>query len=241
MTDTFTIPDAAPAPEPVSIADAEPGTDPEAPYGRFANGKPRKAPAPKKPARTAPAPKASSGPRPPKRQQQADFRPIVRKGFGFAVMGLVALSGGGRNRAFLADAATVQAATEDGARVVNDFAQDNPALARLLTQTAPAVPYLELASFIFGLGTQLAANHGVRLPLPGGTVADPEQLANAMEQQLHGMAEANAARAAAEEREAEWIQREGAAVSRLVREGRRGGPHDTPADHTPADHGFAAV
>jgi hypothetical protein len=229
MTDTFTIPDTAPAPEPVTIADAEPGTDPEAPYGRFANGKPRKAPAPKRAARQAPAPKPSAGPRPPKAKGAPDFRPMVEQTMGMISMGLVAMSGGGRNRAFLADAAAVQMAAPEGARVVNDLAKLNPGLARALEQTAPAVPYMQLGTFLFGLGAQLAANHGVRLPIPGAQVQDPEHLAMGMEQQLRGMAEQQQAEAEAAQREAQWL--------REVRE-KTEGRDDANA---PADHGFAAA
>ena len=243
MSDTFEIPDTIPAPEPVTIADPEPASvDPEAPYGRFANGKPRKAPPTKKSAapKAVPAPKANA-PRAPK-AKATDYRPVVEKGLGLLSMALIGLSKGGRNRAFLADAATVQMHAAQGARVVNDLAQINPALARALQTSAPAVPYLELGTFLFGLGAQLAANHGVRLPVPGVEVEDPEQLAMGMEQQIGAAATAVRAQEERDRQEAEWARQEAPNIERLIKEGRRGGPFDSPADHAPVpEHGFAAV
>jgi hypothetical protein len=176
MPDTFEIPSEAVAPEPVTIALDTP-TDPEAPYGRFENGKPRKTPP--KPKKQAAAPKATA-PRASTKKAGADFRPVVKQGMQMLAMGLAGL--GRRNRAFLADAATLQIAADDGAKVVNDMAAINPAIERLLTTSAPAVPYIAAANFFFQLTVQIAANHGKALP--GMQAEDPEQLAAAMEQQM---------------------------------------------------------
>lgn len=178
MPDTFEIPTADVATEPVTIA-PDATADPEAPYGRFASGRPRKSPPKSKGTRQAAAPKASA-PRASKKAGPADFRPVVEQGLQMLALGLAGL--GRRNRAFLADAATLQIAAKQGGQVLNDVAAINPTIERMLTTSAPAVPYIAAANFVFQLGVQFAANHGKALP--GLSVEDPEQLAAAMEQQL---------------------------------------------------------
>lgn len=180
--DVFTIPDQqAPAPEAVTIAADTSAVDPEAPYGRFANGKPRKSPQPKKQPRAAAAPKAST-PRTPKKAPAADFRAVIQEGMSLLSVPLMGL--GRMNRAFLADAAALQMNAEPVAHALNECAKINPTIARLLSTSAPAVPYVLLGSALFNLGVQIAANHGKAVPVPGVQVHDPGQLADAMEAQM---------------------------------------------------------
>ena len=182
---TFAIPDEMAAPEPVTFSDA-PAVDPDAPYGRLTNGRPRKT-APrgskKDPAAPKPAPAPKPGPpRVKKSAPPADFRPVVAEVvnlLGVALMGI-----GRKNRAFLADAATVQMHAPELAHAVNEVAKINPVIARALSTTAPAVPYVLLGSALFNMGVQLAANHGRRISAPGVTVHDPNELAAAMEAQM---------------------------------------------------------
>lgn len=201
---TFTIPDET-TPGPVTIADA-PAADPEAPYGRLRNGRARKTP-PKRGPRASAGPKASSGPaapkattpRKPKPSATPDFRPVLRETVGVASALLMGL--GRVNRAFLADAAAVQLHAEPVVEAVNEVAKINEGVARLLSMSAPAVPYVMLGGALFQMGAQIAANHGVRIPLPGavgGQVQDPSVLADAMEQQMMAAAAAAQAQASPE-------------------------------------------
>lgn len=165
--------------------------DPEAPYGRFKNGKPRKAPVGSKPGRGGgpKAPRAAAAPRPrstsssaPRRAAQPDFRSVVAEAMSLASIPLMGM--GRVNRAFLADAAAVQIAAEPFSHAVNEVAKINPGVARVLSSTAPAFPYVLLGSALFNLGAQIMANHGKHLPIPGVAIADPESLAQGIEAQM---------------------------------------------------------
>jgi hypothetical protein len=175
---------------PVTIEAPEPqtGPDPEAPYGRFGNGRPRKSPpGGKKPRapRAAPAPKPrprSSAGGAPRKAAAPDFRAVVQEGI--ALLSIPLMGMGRMNRAFLADAAALQLNAEPLAHALNEVARINPGVSRLLSTTAPAVPYVLLGSALFNLGAQIAANHGRNIPLPGVTVVSPEDLAAGVEAQM---------------------------------------------------------
>lgn len=241
-TNTFTIPDTMPAPEPVTFSDAVPG-DPDAPYGRLANGKPRKTPPKAKAAasgpKTAPAPKPGPPKAPGGARKAVDYKPVVRKAADTLSLLLIAAAGRTKSRAFLADAATVQLRKEDTARVVSDMAQLNPALARALAASAPAVPYIEAGALLLGLAAQFAANHGLALPpLPGLAVENPEHLAAGMESQLRTQAtqtEAEAQMQARADADAEFM-----AEAQAYEEWRRVERDAVNApDGAAADAGFA--
>lgn len=217
MPDTFTVPDEMPAAEPVDIGPAEP-VDPEAPYGRLQNGKPRKTPPkPRTAPKAAAAPKAGA-PRAPKKPAPTDFRPVIEQGVSLLSVALMGL--GRSNRAFLADAATLQMNAPEVAHAVNEVAQINPAVRRMLTTTAPALPYVLLGSALFNMGVQIAANHGVALPLPGARVHDPSELADAMEAQMREA-----------QRQGQEAQQRAAA-----QDGPKPGP---PPSARPREHAFA--
>ncbi|MBW5252053.1 hypothetical protein JGS39_24140 [Streptomyces sp. P01-B04] len=186
--ETFHIPEqSTESPEQVTFMAAPEAADPEAPYGRFDNGKPRKTP-PKttKAPKTAAAPKASA-PKAPRKGAAADFRPAIQEGISLLSVPLMGL--GRLNRAFLADAATLQMNSKPLAHALNECAKINPTIERLLSTSAPAVPYVLLGSALFNMGVQMMANHGKAVPVPGVKIDDPEELAAAMEQQMRVAAE----------------------------------------------------
>lgn len=166
--------------------------DPEAPYGRFANGKPRKSP-PKSsssgPRRGGPTTPKASKRASAKRPKTPDFTKMLKTGVqmvGVTIMGI----GARRSRALLADGMAVRMHAEPLAKGLNEVAQASPAVQRVLTQAGPAMPYVSLVTAVVGLGVQIAANHGRHLP--GMATEDPEALAQAAEMEMARAAEAEA-------------------------------------------------
>lgn len=225
MTDVITTMPEFSDDEPVTIV-ADPSTaDPEAPHGRFAStGRPRKSPpkgdpsakrrAPRRPAAAPKAPRAAAKPLTAK-TAPVDYRETIENACSMAAVALVGM--GRKSRAFLADAATVQMNAAPFAQALDDVAQINPGIAKLLQSTAPAVPYIALANIAFQMGAQFAANHGVRLPVPGAQIYNPADLANGMEAQMRAAAEQQAQ---AEQQAAE-DQAEAEHISEMMRRNRQ--------------------
>lgn len=147
MSDTPPVLDES---EPL-ISDVFTGSDPEAPFGRFKNGKPRKAPP-----KGVSAPKAS---RQYKSKTKTDYRP----GFlGFAQMG-----------AFVAgffsphDAVAVMDHAPNLAEAVQVTADNDPKFAAAMDRILSAGPYAALISATVPMVMQILHNHG---KVPGEVV-----------------------------------------------------------------------
>ncbi len=169
------------------VDDAE-MADPEAPYGRKADGTPKRKPGPQK--------KAGSGtavPRAPRPAARAPRKTSGRRATSVATMdyteaikGLgqlvaIPLSLAGRANVKLAyDAATVVAFLPDVAEFGNELAQSEPKVAALLDKVMTIGPYGKGVALALGIGAQIAVNHGW-IPLDAGKgmgAMEPEALMN---------------------------------------------------------------
>jgi len=137
----------------------EPPADAAAPYGYTKDGKPRRKPGP---AKGTGAGRPASMPR--KRAHRAtsskrpDFRPAVLTVFQSIAAPLAML--GTRDETFLADATAVAVHAPGIAEALNEIAQENPALAAVLTRLAAVGPYGALFAATVPLLAQVATNHG---------------------------------------------------------------------------------
>ena len=166
----------------VTIEDDGATTDPEAPYGRFANGKPRKSP-PKDSKSSGGGRRTAAAPKPPRPKggKAPNFTKMITGAIG-SVGAVVSAAGfRRRSRTVVADGMAVQMAAKPLAEGLNEVAQVSPALQRILTQAGPALPFATLAYALLELGAQIAANHGKQLP--GFEVYDPDALVEAAEHQ----------------------------------------------------------
>jgi hypothetical protein len=176
--------------------------DPDAPYGRKADGTPKAKPG-AKPKADAPAPGV---PTPPPRIPRAtgvqkktktstDYRPGLT-GLLQVVVGPLIIAGQ-RNDALMADAAAITTHAPALVEAVNDLAQEQAAVAAALDRLLSAGPYGALIAAVIPLGLQIATNHGA-IPVAaakGMGVHDPAALAQAMRAQASRMAAPAAAAA----------------------------------------------
>jgi hypothetical protein len=163
-------------------APAPPKKDPEAPYGRKADGTPKKAAGrPRKDQATKPrveAPKAAR----PKRDYTRDLTGLMQTLWGATV-------------AFApADAGAIQVHGEPMVKAWNDLAQENAQVARGIEWLTTGTAYGAVVMTTAPLVLQLLANHGV---LPGERlqplgVQDPRVLAELATDTVRGMAEQGA-------------------------------------------------
>lgn len=146
----------APAP-PATEPPAATSSDPAAPYGRFANGKPRKSPpgeaTKKKKTRSS---SSGSGPRPSTRRtapKGPDYRPGI---LGMLQTVTIPL-------AFVApaDAAAVGHHGPGVAEALNDLARERPEVAAALERVMQVGPYGALIGAVVPLAVQLLHNHDV--------------------------------------------------------------------------------
>lgn len=137
-TEAPEAPQPPPVREPVDIT---------APYGRFKNGTPRKAPVGSS-KRTAKAPSAAKRP-----TSITDYRPGL---LGLAQLGAMALSFKAP-----ADAAAITYHAPPIAEALNDLAAERPEVAAVLDKILAAGPYGALIAAVLPLGLQLAHNHGL--------------------------------------------------------------------------------
>lgn len=127
------------------VSDVFTGSDPEAPYGRFKNGKPRKNP----PKDGAPSPRKT---RQYKSKSKTDYRP----GFlGIAQMGAFVAS-------FFSplDAVAVTDHAPNIAEAVQVTADNDPKFAAAMDRILSAGPYAALISACVPLAMQVLHNHG---------------------------------------------------------------------------------
>jgi hypothetical protein len=161
-----------------SETSAEEFLDKEAPYGRFANGKPRKSP----PGSNV------RGPAKVKRRRGPAALSDVAPDYKAAASGVVTIIGallglaGRRRPAFLADSAAVMASKKELAEVGADLALTDVRIARWLEQIATATPLTKALDKLAPVVSQVLTNHGLA---PVGTMGsvDPAKLIAAGKQQ----------------------------------------------------------
>jgi hypothetical protein len=168
MTEQATEPTPIP---PVSMT----GDDPEAPYGRMADGSPRKKPG-RKPGQT-------TGTGRPTRQRTSSraTNPPILTDYKTPILGLMQIPAGalaiaGMQRpVFLADSAAITIHAEPIATALDQLAQERPEIAQALNRVLQVGPYGILIAAVAPLVLQILANHNV---LPGGTMGTvpPPQL-----------------------------------------------------------------
>ena len=166
--------------EPVQEPAEEPRegmADPEAPYGRKADGTPRKKPGPP-PGTGAGVPKKTAAPRAPRptrnvRVKAPRTRPPVGMDYTEAILGvgqLIAIPlglAGRQNKKLAYDAATVVAFLPDVAQFGNELAQQEPKIAALLDKIVTVGPYGKGVALAMAIGAQIAVNHGM-IPVSAG-------------------------------------------------------------------------
>ncbi len=149
--------------------------DPDAPYGRKADGTPKKKPGPQKKTGAAvpraPRP-ASRGAAPRKTTTRRTSAPVAqdyREGIaGILQLIAIPLSLAGRAKPELAyDAATIVAFTPRLADFGNNTAQNEPRIAALLDKVMTIGPYGEGIAIVLAMGAQMMVNHKV-LPVEVG-------------------------------------------------------------------------
>jgi hypothetical protein len=160
----ITVPDPDGPPDPPT----DPAGDPSAPYGLKADGTPRKKPGPPPGTKTGAAarPAAPRAKKTAAKKGQPDYRPAI--GGALQMIGLPLAALGARDDRFLADAVALGEHAEPIVEAVNDLAQDNPAIARVLDKLAQVGPYGMLIGALSPLFVQIAANHEA---LPGPLAA----------------------------------------------------------------------
>lgn len=166
------------------------GADPEAPWGRRADGTPRNKPGPRptggggKP--TAPPPPKKAGkPKPPPKRTRPDYRPGITALLSLPA-GLVGAAGAtlGR-RELVADAATIMAHAPGLAGGLDELAGQDPRVAAVLDRVLQAGPYGALITAVVPMAAQILANHGILKPGQMGTMP-PEDLVQAYAQGANG-------------------------------------------------------
>ena len=187
-----------------------PAYDPEAPYGRFKNGKPKKAPR-----RTA----KSSGPKrvPAPRRTAAKKPPAAKKAAGpdyFKMSGDMVMEGVGilgvvakitKSPALMADTVTLDLHAGNLADISAEFAEEEPRWAQMLERITSVSRWNKPLTIGIAIFAQAAVNHGM---LPPGIMGSrpPAELLEIAEQR----AKAAAAADAAEDRPSDWETAEAA-------------------------------
>lgn len=177
---TFQAPDDGPRPHPDDAPEPPPATgysttDPDAPWGRRADGTPRAKPGrpagtpntgPRRPAppRASVPPPRPAAPRKPKAKQVAG--PDYRAGINglFQLVAAPLAMAGIKNDSAAADAAALTVYGPGIADALHDLAVERPEVAALLERILSAGPYGALIAAVLPLVVQLLTNHGV---LPG--------------------------------------------------------------------------
>lgn len=146
------------------------GADPEAPWGRKADGTPRAKPgrptgtpdkAPRTRTRrriTVAGPKPKQQPR-PKKPTTPDYRPGIN-----GILQVVAaplMVAGLKSPALAADAAAIVHHAEDLSNALQETAEQVPGFAAVLERVLQVGPYGALLAAVMPLGMQLAVNHGL--------------------------------------------------------------------------------
>lgn len=177
MTDTSEIMDAE--------IDEVLSSDPDAPYGRFKNGKPRKRPSPAAAIPSVPAPKKIAKPKDPKppKKGEPDYARLAANCLQLPV--LVASTIGqivqraGREQlgvALQVDAMTIVVMTDEIAAAAADLAQNDPRTARILEKYGKGGIYGNSIALGAKLMGQFAVNHGRIPPQPALGLVHPQKI-----------------------------------------------------------------
>lgn len=158
------------APETEIPTVAPDAADPEAPYGRKADGTPRQRPGRKPADGSAPR---QSAPKPARKSTGARTRPSAAPDYRPGIAGVLqvptaALAMAGRFKPALAyDAAAIAVHTPTIADALNTLAQEEPRVAAVLDKVLAIGPYGAMVGVVITLGAQIAVNHK-RLPIEAG-------------------------------------------------------------------------
>jgi hypothetical protein len=140
-------------------------TDAEAPYGRRADGTPKAKPGRPKGSRSSTG--SPAAPRPPRPRSSTPRKAASKPDYRQGVAGLFQLAAaplalaGQRNKALLADSATLIAFSEPMANGLQTVAEQDARVAAVLDRVLSVGPYAAVIAPLIGLCTQLAVNHGV--------------------------------------------------------------------------------
>jgi hypothetical protein len=161
--------------------------DPEAPYGRKADGTPKRKPGPAKGTNAAPrAPGGLAAPRPTNRRKNTTTRnrpatPNYRDGVAglLQIPAFILASAGRLNPALEYDGIAVATHTPAIAEAIHSVAVEEPRVAAVLDKILSVGPYGALLGALVPLVAQIAVNHK---KLPAGTLgtSEPEALKGAL-------------------------------------------------------------
>ncbi len=158
-------------------------TDIQAPYGRKADGTPKKKPGPSRGAPLGgPRRKTPTPPRQTTRKTSVDYSPGI---LGIAQALSLPLT---MSRSTLPDAWAIQNAAPGIASALNQLAQDRPEVAAMLDRILAAGPYGALIAAVIPMLVQIAANHRLipqNLAMQLGAVA-PEDIIEHLRQERAG-------------------------------------------------------
>lgn len=153
--------------------------DPDAPYGRFANGKPRKNPR-KSDVRSDIKPPGRRPGRPRvKKSEGPDYRKMAEGLVGLPTALLFMVGTARKSGLLIADAGAIAMHSSDLSQGIAEVAEQDVRVAGMLEKMANVGPYGTLLTASIGLVMQLGANHG-RVPVGAMNTVPPNELAESM-------------------------------------------------------------